>query len=196
MQSGPAGTNFFGPQGLGGVPGRFNGNPGSGSFSPGQPPQFPSGGGAFRSGRQGANTFAGANWDVLDPQLITYLEGQRGLDRFLVATMTSSYASVFILASNAPALALGGYQGWDRIYTPTQLPQLVASHTVRFFYISSSAAGSFAPGNATSLDSTNADLATWIRTNCTAVATSLWQSTTTSAQRGGGMQLYDCMGSR
>ena len=33
-------------------------------------------------------------------------------------------------------MALGGYQGWDRILTPQQLAGLVADGAVRFFYLS------------------------------------------------------------
>lgn len=49
-----------------------------------------------------------------------------------MATPTSSYASVFMLATDQPVMALGSYQGWDRILTPDQLAALVKEGTVRF----------------------------------------------------------------
>jgi 4-amino-4-deoxy-L-arabinose transferase-like glycosyltransferase len=99
-------------------------------------------GGGFAGGRFGGGgaggviTYAGSNLPTLDSGLLHYLEVNQGKDRFLVATTTSTYAGLFILDTNQPAMALGGYQGWDRIVTPTQLAKLVADGTVRFFYIS------------------------------------------------------------
>ncbi|HLG69365.1 MAG TPA: glycosyltransferase family 39 protein, partial [Chloroflexota bacterium] len=88
----------------------------------GRPGQgFGFGGGFGRGGFGGGNgamTFSGAQANSLDPQLIRYLLAHQGKARFLVATATTSYASLFILQTNQPAMALGGYQGWDRILTP------------------------------------------------------------------------------
>ena len=86
-------------------------------------------------GGGGAMTFAGNNMPALDPALLRYLSTHQGKARYLVATATSSYASLFILATNQPVMALGGYQGWDRVVTPTSLAQLVTKGTVRFFYL-------------------------------------------------------------
>src|SRR5581483_360587 len=71
--------------------------------------------GAPRFGGIGAMTFAGRDWDVVDPGLVAFLQANQGGARFLVATPTSGYASVFELLSDQPAMALGCYQGWDRI---------------------------------------------------------------------------------
>jgi 4-amino-4-deoxy-L-arabinose transferase-like glycosyltransferase len=146
---------------------------------------------------------------------VSYLEAQQGHTRFLVATTTSSYASIFMLKTNQPAMALGGYQGWDRIVTPTQLATMVKNGTVRFFYLSANQQNNGAQGqpgggtqggnaanggpqggsNSTTakLDSTNDDLVQWVTKSCTAVPSNLWQtSTMSSGGRAGGMQLYDC----
>ena len=78
--------------------------------------------GGFGGGASGALTFAGPNWNP-DPGLVSYLEANQGSATYLVATTSSSYASLFILDSAQPAMALGGYQGWDRILTPTEHPR-------------------------------------------------------------------------
>ena len=43
-----------------------------------------------------------------------YLQAHQGTARYVVATATSSYASLFILQTNQPAMAFGGYQGCPR----------------------------------------------------------------------------------
>lgn len=149
-------------------------------------------------------TFAGANWNNLDARLVQYLVANQGAAEFLVATPTSSYASVFMLATDQPALALGGYQGWDRILTVDQLAALVQQGAARFFYLSGLAGGasgtartSTGPnGGVTQVDAT-ADLAAWVQSSCTVVSTATWQgSGTTIAQTTGNgspaQQLYDC----
>ena len=82
-----------------------------------------------------------ANWDVPGPASRQLSRANQGADRFLVATPTSTYASVFMLATDQPALALGGYQGWDRILTPPNC-RMVADDTVRFFQLGGGGAGS------------------------------------------------------
>jgi hypothetical protein len=136
-------------------------------------------------------TFAGPNWDRLDPGLVQYLEDHQGSADYLVATQTSSYASLFILASRQPAMALGGYQGWDRILTPAELEQLIADGAVRFFYLSTvQNTRGFGAANA-NLDAT-ADLTAWVVNACTVVPPSTWQSSPTTSPTAGGLQLYDC----
>jgi hypothetical protein len=177
---------------------------------------FPGAGGGIAGGNRGgggsgqAMTFAGAQWNNLDARLVHYLVANQGSAEFLVATPTSSYASVFMLATDQPVMALGGYQGWDRILTPDQLAALVKAGTIRFFYLSgtttNAAGGANATGrtnnsasgagvNVSTLDAT-ADLSAWVQSSCTVVSTATWQgtgtaaATTTTAQ---GQQLYDCV---
>jgi hypothetical protein len=87
------------------APGGFRGSGPSGGFARGF------GGGGFG----GAITFAGKQTPKLDPKLLRYLETHKGKARYLVATTTSTYASLLILQTGQPIMALGGYQGWDRI---------------------------------------------------------------------------------
>jgi 4-amino-4-deoxy-L-arabinose transferase-like glycosyltransferase len=187
-----------------GQPGGNGGGQGGPSFGNGGGFGNRGGGGGFGGG-QGALTYAGANWNVLDAKLVQYLQNQQGTTRYLVATTTSSYASIFMLDTNAPAMALGGYQGWDRIVTPAQLAKMVAANTVRFFYISSNQAqGGFTGGQntttsgQTNLANVNNDLVQWVQKSCKVVSSTLWQTSSTSSggfgQGGGGMLLYDCAG--
>jgi 4-amino-4-deoxy-L-arabinose transferase-like glycosyltransferase len=181
-QASVGGGPFGGPAGRGGPAGQgFAPNgPGIGRAGPG----FGMGGAPAAT----AITFAGASWNQLDPALVAYLEQQQGSTRYLVATTSSTYASLFMLDSGQPAMALGGYQGWDRILSPADLAASLANDTVRFFYLPvQPTAGR---PNA-SLDAT-ADLAAWVGTSCSAVPASTWQSTPSRAV--GGMQLYDCAG--
>ena len=102
--------------------------------------------------------------------------GQPGGQSVLVATTTSSYASIFMLATDQPAMALGGYQGWDRVLTPNELAQLVAQGDVRFFYIPTQVG--FGRGGG-SLDATS-DLTAWVRSNCSTVSSDAWTGSTGS----------------
>jgi hypothetical protein len=159
-------------------PGGFGG----GAGGPGGPGGF---GAGFGGG--GAMTFAGPDWNRPDPALVQYLEQQQGSAHYLVATTTSSYASLFILATREPPMALGGYQGWDRIVAPAQLAQMVSDGIVRFFYLPAppglpgSRQPSFAGG---SLEGTS-DLVNWVSSNCQIVQVGSTQSRT-------GQPLYDC----
>jgi hypothetical protein len=200
--NGQGGFAGAGPQGRFPFPGG-TGGPASGRGG------FAFGGG----GGGGAGTFAGTQVPTLDPRLLRYLEQHQGTARYLVATTTSSYASLFILDTNQPAMALGGYQGWDRILTPATLQQLVAKGTIRFFYLPATRSdaglqrraftGAAQPGGSQgrtlagtgqgaasqNLASVNNDLTSWVETACKAVPTQLWQTTsssTTNAQRGPG----------
>jgi hypothetical protein len=65
----------------------------------------------------------------------TVSRGRDGATLALVATTSSSYASLFILDTGEPAMALGGYHGCDRILAPAQLARMVSDGMVRFFYL-------------------------------------------------------------
>lgn len=158
----------------------------------------------------GAITFAGGDTPALDSGLVAYLQKHRGRTRYLVATPTSSYASLFILGTGQPVMALGGYQGWDSILSLAQLKAQVAKGTIRFFLLSDSggaarfAGGSIPGGVDAGLSKVNDRLFSWIRSTCTVIPASRYsrtsrQSTTRSfagptggpGSQGAG-QLYDC----
>jgi 4-amino-4-deoxy-L-arabinose transferase-like glycosyltransferase len=246
-QAGPStgfGAGGFGRPGgsfAGRNPGRFSGAgvPGSGATPGGIAGGIPTnragrtgsttGGFSFRGprgGGGGALTFAGPNLPTLDPKLLSYLQTHRGGARYLVATPTSGYASLFILKTGQPVLTLGGYQGWDKILTRTQLSALVAQGAIRFFLLSGTGGrngpgipggqarffgGSSLPaGINTNVDTVNNSLIRWVSTHCTAVPSSAYTTAakTSSASsavpgaagRGFGAQgpgqLYDCATAR
>jgi 4-amino-4-deoxy-L-arabinose transferase-like glycosyltransferase len=170
--------------------------------APGGPPLNNGGGVVFTRPGGGALTFAGDAWTSLDADLVRYLVEQQGSARYLVATESSSYASLFILHSGRPAMALGGYQGWDRILTPDALVRLVDQGVVRFFYLSGRETSAADVGP---LDGT-ADLTAWVRARCAVVAPSVWRGAADDADDGpalggrgrsgfgGAQQVYDCAG--
>jgi hypothetical protein len=130
-----------------------------------------------------AMTFAGPNWDSLDPNLVRYLQTNQGAATYVAATATSSYASVLTLLTDQPVMALGGYQGWDRILDPTQLASIARQGSVRFFLLSGNTRGRPPGGN--SQDATS-DLTGWVQSSCAVVPASTWQG------QSGSLQLYDC----
>ncbi|HEY8684535.1 MAG TPA: hypothetical protein VIO57_02905, partial [Chloroflexota bacterium] len=171
-------------------------------------------------------TFAGPNLPTLDPKLLSYLTTHRAGARYLVATAASSYASLFILKTGQPVLTLGGYQGWDKILTSTQLSRLVSQGVIRFFLLSGTGGGN-GPGNPggqarsfggaslpagidTNVNTVNNGLITWVSTHCTSVPSSAYTTAATSSSAsstipgaGGGRfgaqgpgQLYDCAAAR
>jgi hypothetical protein len=220
LRGGRTGTFTPGAQGLptGGQAG------GRGTAQQGRMTQPPIGqqgaAGGFAGGQAGnragvaggqAMTFAGASWNNLDTRLVQYLVANQGSAAFLVATPTSSYASVFMLATDQPALALGGYQGWDQILTVEQLAALVQQGSVRFFYLSGGASGATrtgvtAPGVNGGIvqQDAAADLNAWVQGTCAVVPSTTWQGTgatpaeSVAVSSGAGQQLYDCaaVGSR
>ncbi len=117
-----------------------------------------------------AMTFAGPRWDVLDHRLLDYLQANRGSSRYLVATESSSYASIVMLATDEAAMALGGYQGWDEILSPEQLATLVHQGDVRFFLLADTG-GTESFGHENDV---NGELTAWVRANCTLVLQTAW----------------------
>ncbi len=191
--------------------GNSTGRPAAGSnFGFGTQPtrgRFGGGGGG------GAITFAGPSLPALDPKLLHYLSSHRGSARYLVATMTSSYASLFILKTGQAVMTLGGYQGWDKILTPAKLASQVSSGAIRFFLVPQNTGGpgggffgaaNLGKGIDANLNSVNDDLVTWVKAHCAAVPVSAYTTTSATSASGigaaarGGFNgggaglLYDC----
>jgi hypothetical protein len=102
-------------------------------------------------------------------------------------------------------VALGGYQGWDKILTLAQLKLQVANGTVRYFLLFNSGTSTRSPGGNlpggvdAGLSTVNQGLETWVTSTCMVAPTSTYasKSNATTAQRGGfgsqgAGQLYDC----
>jgi 4-amino-4-deoxy-L-arabinose transferase-like glycosyltransferase len=71
------------------------------------------------------------------PELTSYLLAHQGQARYLVAAVNASTAAPFILDTGKPALALGGFEGFDQIVTVQQVASMVRQREVRFFLLPS-----------------------------------------------------------
>lgn len=139
--------------------------------------------------------------DTVDAKLVRYLEANQGEATYLVATASSIDADGFILATNKPVMAMGGFDDnhADPILTPAKLQTLITNHTVRFFFLNggSSQNGKDMPfGSAFSFGGTLSQLTSWVTQSCRLVPLSDWSSSTNTISLGdgseGAMQLYDC----
>jgi 4-amino-4-deoxy-L-arabinose transferase-like glycosyltransferase len=139
------------------------------------------------AGASGQSTFGSRGMNNVDTALISYLEAHKGNAKYLVAVASSNEADSIILATNQPVMALGGFSGSDPILTTGQLAALVKNGTVHYFLLSSSDSGG--PGG-----SSQSTLITWITQHSKVIASSQWQSKSTSSTSsgfGGSEQLYE-----
>ena len=67
------------------------------------------------------------------PELTDYLLAHQGQSRYLVAAVNAPTVAAFILNTGKPAMALGGYNGFDPILTPSRVATMVQKGEVRFF---------------------------------------------------------------
>ena len=123
-----------------------------------------------------------------DTSLETYLLANQGNAEYLVGMQNASAAAPYILATNKAVMAWGGFLGNDPILTASQLATLVKEGKIRYFLISG---GGFGGPNS------NSTISQWITTNCSAVASSTYETSSASGDSsaggfGGGGQLYDC----
>jgi len=128
---------------------------------------------------------------------VRYLEAQQGTTKYLVATVSPVDADPFILTTNRPVMSLGGVAGTDPILTPASVQTLVATNTVRFFYLNSGVAQNGVPAHEW-IAATPFPIANWVDQNCRIVPTGDWvsspQSTIAHDGIAGVMQLFDCAG--
>jgi 4-amino-4-deoxy-L-arabinose transferase-like glycosyltransferase len=129
-----------------------------------------------------ANSFSA----TADPQMVDYLESNRGGARFLMATSNSMLAAPLIIDTGEPVMAFGGFHASDPILTPTKLGHLVDDGDVRFFLLWDGS--NLAEGMDT-------DVQNWVRESCARVPSQLWRSTATEvpdSMSGFDLNLYDC----
>jgi 4-amino-4-deoxy-L-arabinose transferase-like glycosyltransferase len=67
-----------------------------------------------------------------EPGLLDFLRVHAGGGRFLAATANARQAAPLIIATGAPVLAMGGFEGSIPIVTPPKLQFLVVSGQLRF----------------------------------------------------------------
>jgi 4-amino-4-deoxy-L-arabinose transferase-like glycosyltransferase len=134
---------------------------------------------------------------TVDGRLVRYLEDRQATTKYLAATINSVDADGLIIVTNKPVMALGGFGGTDSFMTPTSVQAMIASNTVRFFYMNSAAAHSGVAAH-DDVAATSFPIASWVDQNCRLVPTADWASSPQSlvAHDGmsGVMQLYDCAG--
>jgi len=132
-----------------------------------------------------------------DGKLVRYLEDRQATTTYLVATVGSADADGFILTTNRPVMALGGFAGTDTFLTPASVQALVRENTVRFFYLNSAAARNGVAAH-DDVAATAFPIANWVDQNCRLVPASDWASSSQSLVSHDGMsgimQLYDCAG--
>mgnify|MGYP000940835967 CR=1 FL=1 len=128
-------------------------------------------------------------------RLVEYLTANRGDATYLAATLNANTAAPLILQTGEPVMALGGFSGSDPILTETELADLVAAGTVRFFLVQGANGpnGNARPGGAVG----QAGLTSWVAQRCPVVPAALWQPPAGSggapvAGPNGPAQLFDC----
>lgn len=139
------------------------------------------------AGVSGQSTSGSRGMSNVDTELISYLQAHMGNAKYLVAVASSNEADSIILETNQPVMALGGFSGSDPILTTSQLAALVKSGTVRYFLLNGSGGGG--PGG-----NSQSTLITWITQHSKVIASSQWQSSSTSNTSsgfGGSEQLYE-----
>ena len=71
----------------------------------------------------------------VDPLTLQFLLRNQGNTKFLVGTLNATSAAPIILATGKPVMALGGFTGSDPILSVSDLQNLIANGTVRFFML-------------------------------------------------------------
>jgi 4-amino-4-deoxy-L-arabinose transferase-like glycosyltransferase len=163
-----------GPGGGGGAPGgRAGFGPGPGGFAPpGGVGGRPGGGvGAFGGGPPGGfgggPGAAGPGGGLLQSStpgsaLVALLSGNTGHYTWVAATVGANSAAGYQLATGAPVMAIGGFNGSDPTPTLAQFEAAVQQHQVHYFIAGGRGGG---PGGGAS---TSAAITTWIQSTFTA----------------------------
>jgi 4-amino-4-deoxy-L-arabinose transferase-like glycosyltransferase len=146
----------------------------------GDPAAGPASGNGFAPGGFGAEA---------DAAVVTYLQANRGSERWIVATQGSGNAASIQLATGEPVLTMGGFSGSDAAPTAVQLKELVAAGELRFVLVG----GRDGPPGRGGSNAT-----TWVTGACTAVDLGSTAGSTEAAGAaigpGGATTLYDCAG--
>jgi hypothetical protein len=157
--AGPAGRAGFGP-GPGGFapPGGVGGGPGGavGAFGGGPPGGF--GGGPGAAGPGGGLLQSSAPGSAL----VALLSTDTGHYTWVAATVGANSAAGYQLATGAPVMAIGGFNGSDPTPTLAQFEAAVQQHRIHYFIAGGRGGG---PGGGAS---TPAAITTWVQSTFTA----------------------------
>ncbi|MEI7554478.1 glycosyltransferase family 39 protein [Candidatus Chlorohelix sp.] len=121
----------------------------------------------------------GPGQEKANSALVQYLVANQGDYKYLMAVPDSNSASAYIIETGKPVMSLGGFSGSDNIVTSaTQLEQMIANHTVRYFLLG----GNNGRGG-------NTQVTQYVQQKCTAVSSSQYSGSgsNTSQSSGGGI---------
>ena len=123
-----------------------------GAGARGSPPGGPRGGGPGGGGAANGGPAGGLlDGTTVSSQLRSYLTSHRSSATWLAATVDANDAASYQLATGAPILAVGGFNGTDPAPTLAQFTRDVAAHRIDFYLVpKGSGAGPGGPGQATS----------------------------------------------
>ena len=110
--------------------------------------------------------------------LIDFLQTNRGKERYLLATSSTTLAAPIIIETGQPVMARGGFHGLDPILTPDKLGRLVEAGEVRFVMLGDLTMVSRRMG----ADIAGRPIADWVRASGKRVGPALWRR---------GLALYD-----
>ena len=118
-------------------------------------------------------------------RLVAFLNANRGGERYLLSTSTTSLAAPIIIRSGEAVMARGGFHGLDPILTPAKLADMVTARQVRFVMLGDLSAVSRRLGAETA----QRPIIEWVRAHGSAVDSGLWRAS--GGGVGNGMALYD-----
>jgi 4-amino-4-deoxy-L-arabinose transferase-like glycosyltransferase len=155
----PGGRAGFGP-GPGGFapPGGVGGRPGGGVGAFGGEPPGGFGGGPGAAGPGGGLLQSSTPGSAL----VALLSGNTGHYTWVAATVGANSAAGYQLATGAPVMAIGGFNGSDPTPTLAQFEAAVQQHQVHYFIAGGRGGG---PGGGAS---TSAAITTWVQSTFTA----------------------------
>lgn len=121
-------------------------------------------GGARDDGGSGAAGFGGGLGGAsVDQDVLAYLTGHAGDDRYLAATFGAQEAAGYILASDGGSfLPIGGFDGGDDVPTLARFEQLVADGDLTYVLMSQQGG----PGRTSSEGTSAEEIRAWVQANC------------------------------
>ena len=117
-------------------------------------------------------------------RLVSFLTVNRGGERYLLATSTTTLAAPIIIQTGQPVMARGGFHGLDPILTPEKLAGLAAGGQVRFVMLGDLSVVSRRLGAEVAQE----PIARWVRSNGRLVDPALWRP---AGSRRTAMRLYN-----
>jgi 4-amino-4-deoxy-L-arabinose transferase-like glycosyltransferase len=113
---------------------------------------------------------------------------------FLAATSNARLAAPLIIATRAPVIAMGGFQGSIPVVTLPALRDLVSSGQLRYVLLEEPELGDRAPAGGFRRSARQRDIADWVRANATPVDPEAWRNPTQpelDGSRSDVLRLYD-----